>query len=344
MNKFLLISAAGILSLLPALSFAQCAGSSQGPMGMMQCPCEQNQQYDPRSAFGGFNGQPCSCESCDGSQSGPFASQSGQDGVMGFYDEHARTTPCTGAQCDQQLAHPQICHGINCSRTAPCTGGNCSHTTACPGGHCARTNEREQHVRDPRAIIVDRTHTAPIVINRLYPTPVYVNGVNTIEGATSVSYANTNNQSAADQSAADQSSDDQSAVEDAILSALNNVRSQNGLAPLDADDQLAEVAYDHSTDMLDNNYFDHTDKNGCDPVCRLKDAGISYNTMGENIYWATDASNDPESLAQRIVNDWMNSPAHRANILNTSFTTAGIGVADEGSKVDVTVDFTSTQQ
>ena len=105
-----------------------------------------------------------------------------------------------------------------------------------------------------------------------------------------------------------------------VLELVNKERAAAGLSLLTLDSSLSKVAESHSVDMARNNYFSHTNLNGLSPFDRLKNAGISYKTAGENI-----AGNSSNSGA---VNAWMNSSGHKANILNNSFNYTGIGVVN----------------
>ena len=130
-----------------------------------------------------------------------------------------------------------------------------------------------------------------------------------------------------------------SQIEAAIFSLTNTERRKNGLPPLAIDPALAQIARAHSADMLAHQYFNHSDLSGCDLSCRFAASGYSYWNIGENIHMMSGYNISASASAQQIVKDWMNSPGHRANILGTSFTHTGIGVAAVGSTIYSTVDF-----
>lgn len=101
---------------------------------------------------------------------------------------------------------------------------------------------------------------------------------------------------------------------------LTNVERVNkGLEPYKWRDDLAKVARDHSKDMIANNYFSHTNKQGQAPWDRAKQAGISYSYFSENIAYG-------QKDAMHVVNGWMNSSGHRRSILSTDCTGLGVGV------------------
>ena len=108
-----------------------------------------------------------------------------------------------------------------------------------------------------------------------------------------------------------------------VFDLINKQRTENGLSPLKENSELQRVARIKAQDMVNNNYFSHTSPTYGSPFDMMKSFKISYNTAGENI-----AGNSNNSSA---VTAWMNSPGHRANILNSSFNQTGIGVVT-GSK------------
>ena len=111
--------------------------------------------------------------------------------------------------------------------------------------------------------------------------------------------------------------------EQEVIRLVNEIRAENGLSTLTYDWELARVARYKSQDMKDNNYFSHTSPVYGSPFQMMKSFGISYRSAGENIAkgYAT-----PEA----VVEGWMNSPGHRANILNSSFTHIGVGYVADG--------------
>ncbi|HEY1870700.1 MAG TPA: CvpA family protein [Chitinophagaceae bacterium] len=111
-------------------------------------------------------------------------------------------------------------------------------------------------------------------------------------------------------------------LEAKMLQLLNQERVQRGLSPLQADPELTEVAREHSKDMFARGYFAHFTPEGKSPFDRMDAAHIQYSTAGENLALAHSLS-----IAH---NGLMNSPGHRANILNPSFGRVGIGILDGG--------------
>ncbi|WP_235848935.1 MULTISPECIES: CAP domain-containing protein [Bacillaceae] len=108
-----------------------------------------------------------------------------------------------------------------------------------------------------------------------------------------------------------------------VIELTNEQRRNNGLPELEADTELSGVARRKSIDMQENNYFSHTSPTYGSPFDMIRDAGVSYNAAGENI---AQGQQTPE----QVVESWMNSEGHRANILSTDFTHIGVGYTEAG--------------
>ena len=108
-----------------------------------------------------------------------------------------------------------------------------------------------------------------------------------------------------------------------VVRLVNEERRKNGLREFEEDWQISRVARYKSEDMQTNNYFSHTSPTYGSPFQMLKDFGISYRSAGENIARG-------QKTPSEVVNAWMNSSGHRANILNPSYTHIGVGFADKG--------------
>lgn len=105
---------------------------------------------------------------------------------------------------------------------------------------------------------------------------------------------------------------------------INEERIANDLAPLEFDDNIAAVAAAHSKDMAFYDYIDHNSPSGTTPFERLDMAGIYYTSAAENIASGFLTADD-------VIKSWMDSAAHRENILNFKFTHMGIGYYAGGS-------------
>lgn len=126
-----------------------------------------------------------------------------------------------------------------------------------------------------------------------------------------------------------------SLIESEVLRRSNEERIADGLSPLAQDTRLRQIAWSHSADMFANEYFSHEDTVGCSSSCRATNAGYAWRSIGENIYMMSGYDDAPETKARRVVEGWMNSPGHRANILG-KYTVSGVGVVSAGESVYVT--------
>ncbi len=111
---------------------------------------------------------------------------------------------------------------------------------------------------------------------------------------------------------------DMSKLEQDASRLVNERRKENGLKPLTISSDLSVKARIKSRDMLENNYFNHISPTYGSPFDLMKSLGITYRTAGENIAMGY-------KTAEAVVNAWMNSPSHRANILSSNYTSMGIG-------------------
>ena len=116
------------------------------------------------------------------------------------------------------------------------------------------------------------------------------------------------------------SNDDFSSYQQEVLRLVNVERTKRGLKPLTLNTKLSNVATLKSQDMINKNYFSHTSPTYGSPFDMMKQFGISYTAAAENI------AKGQKTPAQ-VVNAWMNSSGHRANILNANYTELGVGVA-----------------
>jgi len=123
---------------------------------------------------------------------------------------------------------------------------------------------------------------------------------------------------------ADNGSVENLSFEQQVAALVNEQRAANGLAPLTLSEELSNVARTKSQDMHDNNYFSHTSPTYGSPFDMLKSFGISYRAAGENIAMGY-------STPEAVVNAWMNSAGHRANILSASYTQIGVGYVADGN-------------
>ncbi len=117
---------------------------------------------------------------------------------------------------------------------------------------------------------------------------------------------------------------EQASVEQEVVKLVNAERAKAGLPALKEDWELSRVAKYKSQDMHDKNYFDHISPTYGTPFTMMKNFGITYKSAGENIAKG-------QKSATEVVNAWMNSEGHRANILNKNYTHIGVGFVQDGN-------------
>ncbi|TKI66856.1 hypothetical protein FC756_14060 [Lysinibacillus mangiferihumi] len=117
---------------------------------------------------------------------------------------------------------------------------------------------------------------------------------------------------------------DVNAFEQEVVKLTNAERTKAGLKALQTDDKLMAAAREKSQDMQSKKYFSHTSPTFGSPFDRMKALGITYKSAGENI---AQGQRSP----QEVVQAWMDSPGHRANILNANYTHIGVGYVKSGN-------------
>ena len=109
-----------------------------------------------------------------------------------------------------------------------------------------------------------------------------------------------------------------------LVDDTNAQRASNGLAGLSLNSQLEQAAQAKANDMVARNYWSHNTPDGQTPWSFITAAGYNYQTAGENLAYGFTSASD-------TVTAWMNSPEHRANILNTTYQEVGFGVANSAN-------------
>ena len=134
------------------------------------------------------------------------------------------------------------------------------------------------------------------------------------------------------------------AVRAAVLCLHNRIRAERGLPLLRENTRLRRAAVGHSTDMVARGYFEHTAPGGVSFVDRILAANYARQdqgwSLGENLAWGTNSLSTPSG----VVEAWMDSPGHRANILRRAYREIGLGIAlgvpsDSSSGATFTADF-----
>ncbi|MFI8503318.1 CAP domain-containing protein [Streptomyces sp. NPDC085524] len=109
-----------------------------------------------------------------------------------------------------------------------------------------------------------------------------------------------------------------------VLALVNQERAAAGCPALTLNSKLTQAAQAHSADMAAHSNMSHTGSDGSDPGARITRAGYAWSSYGENVAYGY-------STPEKVMEGWMNSPGHRANILNCSFKEIGIGLAQPNS-------------
>jgi uncharacterized protein YkwD len=126
------------------------------------------------------------------------------------------------------------------------------------------------------------------------------------------------------------SSSSLASLESGVLRQLNLVRAGHGLSMLRESPRLAAAATQHSREMASDGYFQHNSVDGTSFSTRISHwyalAGYHSWTVGENLLWAT-----PTISPSRALSKWMQSPGHRANILDSRWREIGVGVVHTSS-------------
>ncbi|HHV51335.1 MAG TPA: SafA/ExsA family spore coat assembly protein [Clostridiales bacterium] len=112
--------------------------------------------------------------------------------------------------------------------------------------------------------------------------------------------------------------------EEEVIRLINKERTSRGLPALTTDWQLSRVARYKSQDMIDKNYFAHQSPTYGSPFDMMEAFGLRFSAAAENIAYG-------QRTAAEVVNAWMNSPGHRANILSKSYTHTGVGAAKKAN-------------
>ncbi|MFE4017878.1 CAP domain-containing protein [Streptomyces sp. NPDC059101] len=211
-----------------------------------------------------------------------------------------------GSGADQTLAADQTASAATAATSVPPVSSSASHSprrhkpTATPTPTSSEQHD-EQHPTTPAA--TPESHTQPT--HRTTPHPAR-GGSGTGGGTTTPTTALGATGTAA-------------AFAQQVVDLVNAQRAQHGCGPLTVDPHIQAAAQAHSDDMAARNYYAHDTPEGVDPGTRMTRAGFSWQSWGENIF---KSPKDPATA----LDGWMNSPGHRANILNCSYKSTGVGV------------------
>ncbi|GFP75878.1 CAP domain-containing protein [Clostridium fungisolvens] len=230
-----------------------------------------------------------------------------------------------------------------------CTTTKKNTTAQKPNGTYSAPNDNTAGTNDNTGTKAPQTQTAPNTPPSTQPVPNQQGGgtqyntpaTDQSNGTNTNGTGTNSNGSGTNKAQPNQSSTGvqyMSTIESDILTYTNQERQKAGLAPLTINTTAAKYARSKSEEMIRLNYFDHKSPvNGyISDIAQRNNWRYSY--IGENIYTMNFTGQRVEDVAsgQSIVQSWMNSPGHRANILNKNYTQIGIGVTYENGKVMAT--------
>jgi uncharacterized protein YkwD len=118
----------------------------------------------------------------------------------------------------------------------------------------------------------------------------------------------------------------QTELEASVLCLINETRAQHGIRPVHSNGNLRQAGMSHSQDMVSAGYFEHTSPSGRTFIDRISNTGYTRGArrwlVGENLVWGSGSRSTPQAM----VDAWMESPAHRANLLRGRYREVGVAV------------------
>ena len=171
-----------------------------------------------------------------------------------------------------------------------CPGTNCPETD-CPGTNCPETESPDVNIPEPEAPGDTPENNNPGNNGSTDTTPEEAPGEDSSDSSTHPYLKQ-------------------------VVDLVNAERAKEGLAPLSVNAKVQAAAQVRA--MESEKLFSHTRPDGSSFATALKEQGVSYRRAGENIAWG-------QRTPEQVVNAWMNSAGHRANIMNPNFTTIGVG-------------------
>lgn len=145
---------------------------------------------------------------------------------------------------------------------------------------------------------------------------------------------------------------DEETVEAKIVEAVNQARLEANVTELHGSGNLTAVARAHSEDMSEREFVGHENPDGDGPFERVARSDANCTSVGENVaqtWWDEPIESDDggerlqsnEEVAEWLVEQWLNSPGHRENMLDARWTKTGVGIAEDGGQVFATQKFCS---
>lgn len=229
-------------------------------------------------------------------------------------------SPASAATSSAKSGTSSSCKTNGCSSKTYCQSNSCTNGTNCTNGNCTANSNCAgkvyTYVVSPSGSSYNEWINS--ILNNICKNS---SGSNASTGTTSSKVTSSAPAtSSKPTSSSSVSNSGYSAFQNEVVSLVNQERTSRGLGALSVDSALTKTATLKSQDMAKNNYFDHTSPTYGSPFDMMKQFGITYRTAGENIAAG-------QTSPAQVMDGWMNSEGHRANILNSSFTKIGVGVA-----------------
>ncbi len=239
--------------------------------------------------------------------------------VQNTQNKVSSCTPSVNQNCptSASAAAGQSCKTNFCTRNQVCASNNCTSGATCPQTNCTQGSNCGNI-------------TTYICGSNSGSCSQWINSLNSIYGKNSSGTSGSTVSKPASSAPASKPGSSQaasssySAFQNEVARLVNVERAKNGLAALSIDASITKTATLKSQDMAKNNYFSHTSPTYGSPFDLMKQYGVSYRTAGENIAMG-------QTSPAQVMNGWMNSPGHRANILKSSYTKIGVGVAQNAN-------------
>lgn len=226
----------------------------------------------------------------------------------------SKGNPCTqNCPASASAAAGQSCKTNSCTGNQACASNSCTSGTTCPKTNCTQGSGCGNI-------------TTYICGSSNGSCSQWINSLNSIYGNSgSGTSGSTVSKPASSAPASSQpAGSSYSAFQNEVVRLVNVERAKNGLAALSIDATITKTATLKSQDMAKNNYFSHTSPTYGSPFDLMKQYGVSYRSAGENIAMG-------QTSPAQVMNGWMNSQGHRENILKSSYTKIGVGVAQNAN-------------
>lgn len=162
-----------------------------------------------------------------------------------------------------------------------------------------------------------------LILNKHFRNPHMIHPKDEVELPDGSTGETTNDSGTGDSDAAQSRGEKESSQAVEILNLVNQERKKAGVPALTLSEKLTSIANTKAKDMADKNYFSHDSPTYGSPFDMLKHFGVSYSYAGENIAAG-------QRSAAEVMNSWMNSSGHKANILNKNYTQLGVGYYEGG--------------